>query len=284
MLQSSSTSLISSARQFHFEYGRRYHGYNAGKYHFPNDEVELNRMDIEHYNQKLQLDGKLHLCPPDDPKQVLDVGTGTGIWCIETADKYPECEVIGTDLRFLMGSITSHAELYKKVYSALKPGCWLELVEIECGSTFSDDDTVPKDAPSKLWWKLLEEAFEKIGRPIPKIHRFPKLLEDAGFENVHFQMIKRPVNDWPKDPKMKEIGRYSRLNYLEGLEGFTMAPFTRVLGWTPEEAQVLIAKVRNETVTRKFHGWQKGVVCYAQKPLGSAAVAGTAAPPPTNQA
>ena len=150
--------------------------------------------------------------------------------------------------------------------------------------TFSDDDTVPEDAPSKLWWKLLEEAFEKIGRPIPKIDRFPKLLEDAGFENVQFQMIKRPVNDWPKDPKMKEIGRYSCLNYLEGLEGFTMAPFTRVLGWSPEEAQVLIAKVRKETVTRRIHGWQKGVVCYAQKPLRHAATAGTAASTSTTSA
>lgn len=49
--------------------------------------------------------------------------------------------------RFLMGSITSHTELYKKVYSALKPGGWFEIVELECG-TFSDDGTVPPDSPS----------------------------------------------------------------------------------------------------------------------------------------
>lgn len=55
-------------------------------------------MDIEHHNQKLQLDGRLHLCPLDDPKEILDIGTGTGIWCIEMADKYPDCQVLGTDL------------------------------------------------------------------------------------------------------------------------------------------------------------------------------------------
>ena len=55
-------------------------------------------MDIEHHNQRLQLDGKLHICPLDDPKEILDLGTGTGIWCIDMADTYPDCQVLGTDL------------------------------------------------------------------------------------------------------------------------------------------------------------------------------------------
>lgn len=159
--------------------------------------------------------------------------------------------------RFLMGSISSHATLYKKIYTALKPGAWFELCEMECG-TFSDDGSVAPDSPSNVWWKLLEEAFDKIGKPIPKIDEFPKMLEAAGFEDIHFQMMKRPTNDWPKDPRMKEIGKYSCLNFLEGLEGFTMAPFTRILGWRKEEAQVLIAQVKQETVSRRIHGWQKG--------------------------
>lgn len=52
---------------------------NAGSYNFPNDERELNRMDIEHHNQKLQIDGRLHLCPlPEDATEILDLGCGTG--------------------------------------------------------------------------------------------------------------------------------------------------------------------------------------------------------------
>ncbi|KXT02573.1 hypothetical protein AC578_10697 [Pseudocercospora eumusae] len=78
--------------------------------------------------------------------------------------------------RFLMGLITSHAELCGKVYS--KPGGWFELVDMEC---------VPEDAPSMLWCKPLEEAFKNTGRHIPKSDRFPKLLEDAGFENCYSQ-------------------------------------------------------------------------------------------------
>ncbi|KAI7053819.1 hypothetical protein KC319_g6162, partial [Hortaea werneckii] len=59
----------------------------------------------------------------------------------------------------------------------------------------------------------------------------------------------------------------------EGLEGFTIAPFTRVLGWKKEEVDVFLAQVRKEMVSRKIHGWMKGFVLTAQKPLYPAAAA-----------
>jgi hypothetical protein len=82
-LASSSTSLNSEITRYQFEHGRRYHGYRAGAYLFPNDEEELNRMDIEHQNCLVQFDGKLHLCPLDNPREILDLGTGTGLWAID---------------------------------------------------------------------------------------------------------------------------------------------------------------------------------------------------------
>jgi methylase of polypeptide subunit release factors len=48
------------------------------------------------------MEGKLHLAPVKDPQRILDVGTGTGIWAIDTADLYPSAEVIGTDLRYVI--------------------------------------------------------------------------------------------------------------------------------------------------------------------------------------
>lgn len=44
-------------------------------------------MDIEHQNQMLQIDGKLHLSPLDHPQAILDLGTGTGIWAIDMGRK-----------------------------------------------------------------------------------------------------------------------------------------------------------------------------------------------------
>lgn len=108
--------------------------------------------------------------------------------------------------RFLIGSVSSFGELFKKVYAALKPGGWFELVEMETG-TFSDDQSLPADSACVQWGQLLAEAFEKIGKPFLKIEEYDRLLKDNGFENVQSRMMKRPTNDWPKDPRFKEIGR-----------------------------------------------------------------------------
>lgn len=126
------------------------------------------------------------------------------------------------------------------------------------------------------------------------------MVKDAGFTDIYYRVIQRPTNDWPKDPKMKDIGmvrffgrhglaaltvlQFTNANYMEGLEAFTMALFTRIHGWQPEEVQVLLSQIRTEWRKRKIHGWQKGCVLltiafsccsltasrvriYAQKPL-----------------
>ncbi|KAI4167087.1 MAG: hypothetical protein LQ343_007491 [Gyalolechia ehrenbergii] len=52
-------------------------------YILPNDEAEADRLDITHQKLRILLDNKLLLCPLENPRRVLDVGTGTGIWAIE---------------------------------------------------------------------------------------------------------------------------------------------------------------------------------------------------------
>ena len=47
------------------------------------------------------LDGELHLAPLSSPNRVLDVGTGTGIWAIDFADRNPNTKVTGMDLRYV---------------------------------------------------------------------------------------------------------------------------------------------------------------------------------------
>jgi hypothetical protein len=96
---SDTTSLYSDIMKYRFENGRRYHSYKDGEYWGPNDEEQNNQLDIAHNLYLLTLDGKLFLAPiGDSPQQVLDVGTGTGIWKMDFADQYPSAQVIGFDL------------------------------------------------------------------------------------------------------------------------------------------------------------------------------------------
>ena len=97
-IESSTASLRSSIYAHVYENGRRYHSFRAGKYVLPNDETEQERLDLSHHTFRLSLKGGLCLTKLDNPKRILDVGTGTGIWAIDIGDLYPEAEVIGTDL------------------------------------------------------------------------------------------------------------------------------------------------------------------------------------------
>lgn len=93
-----STSLKSDILNYRFENGRRYHAYKAGSYLFPNDDQALDQMDIEHHLQGLMLEKKLHFSPLQNPTEILDLGTGTGIWAIDMADQHPNATVTGVDL------------------------------------------------------------------------------------------------------------------------------------------------------------------------------------------
>lgn len=80
-----STSMDSSIRDYMYENGRRYHRFREGVYNFPNDDVEQEREDMKHAMVKLLCGQKLHFAPIGSyPQEILDMGTGTGIWAIES--------------------------------------------------------------------------------------------------------------------------------------------------------------------------------------------------------
>lgn len=59
------------------------------------------------------------------------------------------------------------------------------------------------------------------------------LMREAGFVDVVEKRFKWPIGPWSSDPKLKEIGRWNLLNWEEGMEGWVMAAYTRVLGVGP---------------------------------------------------
>ena len=51
----------------------------------------------------------------------------------------------------------------------------------------------------------------------------------------------------------KEIGAWNYLQCMEGLEAFTYALFTRVLGYSQAEVDVVCAKIREDMKNPKMH-------------------------------
>jgi hypothetical protein len=88
IMSSTSTSIASSIMDFAFENGRRYHRFREGQYNFPNDDDEQEREDLKHTMVKL-LCRQLHFAPiGSNPHHILDIGTGTGRWAIESTFLY----------------------------------------------------------------------------------------------------------------------------------------------------------------------------------------------------
>ena len=81
------TSISSSVRDYTFEANRRYHKFEEGRYQFPNDDPEQEREDMKHAMITHLCDGKLHFAPLKNPQNILDLGTGTGIWAVDSEQR-----------------------------------------------------------------------------------------------------------------------------------------------------------------------------------------------------
>jgi SAM-dependent methyltransferase len=66
-------------------------------YLFPRHPDEPYRLDVQHYALRETLRANF-VAPIREPRWVLDVGCGTGRWCVEVCDQLPGAVVVGLDL------------------------------------------------------------------------------------------------------------------------------------------------------------------------------------------
>ncbi|KAF2672839.1 S-adenosyl-L-methionine-dependent methyltransferase [Microthyrium microscopicum] len=299
-----SASVSSSIYEFREEHGRRYHAMNQGaEYHLPNDDLELDRLDLQHALFLLALGNNLHRAPiAPDIQNVLDIGTGTGIWAIDFADKYKSAIVVGTDLspvqpdfvppncrfyvenaedtwafetqfdfihtRMLVVGIKDWPRLFQQSFKALRPGGYIELQDL----TFPvrcDDASAPPDSPLMVWGENMIKGAAKVGVNLSASNQFPKMLAEAGFVDIHVETFGWPINKWPKEKTMKRIGMYGNENFLQGLQGFTMAFFARGLGWSVDEIKPFVEKVRAQACDVRSHVYIPVSFFWARKPEGN---------------
>lgn len=88
------------------------------------------------------------------------------------------------------------------------------------------------------WLHEMRVAAEDFQRPAILGSTLKEVFESVGFVDVQQVIFKMPMNPWPKDERLKEIGRMWGENFSQGLNGFSIQLMNKVFGRTPAEIEV----------------------------------------------
>lgn len=155
----------------------------------------------------------------------------------------------------------------------------MELQEFEY-APYADDDSMPPNYALREMLDLVTAGLRTMSidlrraRPSSYSSSFPSpssldaALAAAGFEDVSVRQIKVPIGAWPKDAFLRNLGLCWQANIAEGLQGITLRPLGRGLGWETERIEVFLAEVRRALADRTVHAYMNLFVFCGQKPVG----------------
>ena len=141
--------------------------------------------------------------------------------------------------KIMAGSIRDWPAYVKQIFDNLKPGGLVEFADWDYTPFMPDGNPDTRENAVVQWHRLMmDTCLEKTGattKPGPSIKQW---VIDAGFTDVEEVVHKVPIGGWAKDPKLKEIGRYYKFSLDEGIEGISLALFTRLAGMSVQQAMV----------------------------------------------
>src|SRR5579883_2451259 len=212
-------------------------------YLLPKDAQERKRLDLQHY-LLYRATGNHLIAPlvPETTRTILDVGTGTGIWCAEMAKLFVGAQIVGVDVslsslphplpggclfcqanilqglpfpdrqfdfthqRLLVAAIPAAQwpAVVRELVRVTRPGGWIELLEI--------GDTIHNAGPATnrlLTW--MTDISKTLGFDVEVLHHLGDLLIEAGGQQVEVQDIPVPLGKWAG-----AVGQMLKIDVLHG--------------------------------------------------------------------
>lgn len=197
-------------------------------YWLPRGDKEAVRLDVQYHALNMTMGGKNHHAPIGAPSSILDVGCGTGQWCLEMAEAFPDARVVGLDIhaapprrdparyefvhhdvlgrlpfgdgefdyvhqRLLVAGIPleSWPAVVAELARITKPGGYVELLE-----------TWPRpshDGPATHeLWALIRRLERNVGHDMggTVFQQLPHWLTAAGLQEVNELSFAAPIGRW----------------------------------------------------------------------------------------
>lgn len=197
-------------------------------YALPKDMQEVNRLDFQHFLLRNALRTN-YLAPLTHPSAMLDVGCGTGRWCHEMAQTFPEALVIGCDLteassemphevpgnyQFVQADVLKslpfsdqsfdyvHQRLLflalpgpawpkeiRELVRVTRPGGWVELIE----SQMALNNAGEFSTQMSTWMNRVSQSRGLDPWLAPPLAQY---LREAGLEQVTQRTVELPLGSW----------------------------------------------------------------------------------------
>jgi metalloendopeptidase OMA1, mitochondrial len=143
----------------------------------------------------------------------------------------------------MLGAFPDFKVIIKKAYENLEPGGWFESQEL-WPRACCVDGTMPEDWKFIEWAANQDEAAMNANQPLRIANKLARWYKEAGFVDVQQHICRIPIGGYLNEAQPKMIGKFWLRQLIEGLPAFTMAYFTRHLGWSPDQVEVYLVEVR----------------------------------------
>lgn len=132
----------------------------------------------------------------------------------------------------------------------------------------SSNGTMTPDHPLAQYWQLIDRGLGNLGVQFHAVAngRMKSLLEECGFINVQEMVMHIPIGTWPRNKVLKNVGLYWRAILDGGIQAIALGPLTRGLGWSREQVELFLIKVRKAYYDNTIQAYMPYHIIYGQKP------------------